>query len=157
MAGIYRVTRQGVNASGSPYPPLRNIILSKYHHDLSIVDVSLVLSQQSEGYFQTERELRLAHWGNKIGGTGHLSDGQFVTKERSIAIEVELHKKGQRRRDGIMKHYLKNFEINEVWYLCGTAAIQKLMEEYRLNMPYLKVMLLESFLSQEVDHVRITR
>ncbi len=149
--GIYQVTRQGAHLSGSPYPPMKNLILGKYDHDLAVVDVSLVLQKKYGGYFETERDLRTEHWAGSVGQTGHLSDGLLVAQNKRIAIEVELHKKTQRRYDAIIKHYLKNFDVTEVWYFCGNPRIAHQMEAYQETLPYLKTLLLETFLKSCSD------
>src|SRR3990167_10601240 len=82
--GVYRVSLKGVYISGNALPPLRQIRLSTYHHDLIVIDLSLILIARYGGSFVYERELRHQEGQYQLGQKGHISDGLLTLEEKQI-------------------------------------------------------------------------
>ena len=146
VPGIYRLTLKGKHISCSALPPLRRIRLGSYHHDLAVVDLSFVLLARYGGRFIYERELRHQDGEYEIGKKGHTSDGLLLLNEDKIAIEVELTRKGRRRLDSIRSYYLKCFNIDEIWYFCGNAEVERHIKEAMGDLRNIKIHSLSSFL-----------
>ncbi len=149
MAGIYRVTRLGVQVSGSALPPLNRVSLASYHHDILVTTLSLHLINRWGGKIIPERELRHGDGLDVFGKKGHTPDGIFLLKDHKMAIEVELSKKGKRRRNQIFHYYLKNFEYQEVWYFCGSSDIQRQMLPFLEKASFIKTYSIGDFLQGE--------
>jgi len=130
VSGIYRASAIGAKASNSPLPPLRHVRINSYHHDLKVAALSLCLCGRFGGQYIPERDLLQEKGLERIGQLGHVCDGILVVEDKRIAIEVELHKKGKRRREQIMQAYLKNFDYQEVWYFCGNAEVERQMTAF---------------------------
>ncbi len=138
IPGVYRVTRHGVQVSGSELPPLRKVAVGSYHHDISVTELSLKLSKKYQTHYIPERELRHLDGLDSIGKTGHTPDSVLVLDDKKIAIELELNKKGRKRRDKIIAHYMKTFAYDEVWYFCSTNEVKNQINKYVEKAPFLK-------------------
>ncbi len=149
VAGIYRVTHEGAQVSGSPLPALRKVSLASYHHDLLVTTLSLRLLDRFDGYYIPERELRHGDGLDRFGKTGHTPDSVLLLEAKKIAIEVELSKKSKRRRDEIFNYYLKNFDYREVWYFCGNREIENQLKPFLEKAPFIKTHQIQEFLSKE--------
>ena len=149
VAGIYRVSPEGVQVSGSPLPALRKVSLASYHHDLLVTTLSLRLLDRFGSSYIPERELRHGNGLDRFGKTGHTPDSVLVLDAKRIAIEVELSKKSQRRRDEIFNFYLKNFDYQEVWYFCGDREIENQLKSFLEKAPFIKTYPLQAFLSNK--------
>jgi secreted Zn-dependent insulinase-like peptidase len=57
---------------------------------------------------------------------------------KTIAIEIELSSKGQKRRRKIIQHYLKQIDIDEVWYFCDAQVVQEVKRSIE-EAPFIKV------------------
>lgn len=148
LAGVYRVTQLGVAVSKSPLSALRSIPQASYHHDLSVVELSMELCTRFNAQFISERQLRHRAGSKGVGQRGHFCDGVLVCGEKRIAIEVELTKKGKRRREQIMQHYLKSFEYEAVWYFCGNQEVENHLTPFLKTMPFLKRYRLSDFMGE---------
>lgn len=146
LPGVYRVTEQGTKCSGSHLPPLRMVSKTTYDHDLTVTQLMLKLSKKMGGELTTERELRYQKTQDGIGQFGHIADAEIIIDSKKIAIEVEMTKKGNRRLRKIMTGYLKNFDINEVWYFCANAQIKRQISDYQSTCSFLKVFDLDEYL-----------
>lgn len=144
--GVYQVSLLGAQVSGSLLPPLRKLPLATYHHDLTVINLSFILVAKYSGQFIYERELRHQEGLYRFGEAGHIADGLLVYGNKRIAIEVELTKKGKRRREQIINHYLKNFDCNEVWYFCGNEEIENQIKPLVEQSPFIHVHSLNQFL-----------
>ncbi len=145
--GVYRVTRKGTTASGDTLPPLKRIAINQYHHDLKVVSLSLQLIKMHGGDFVTERQLRRDDGILPIGHKGHISDGVLLKDDKRIAIEVELNRKGKRRREKIFNQHVKNFDFDEIWYFCGDEAIYRQVEPYTEKGDLIKCLRLCDYLN----------
>lgn len=147
--GIYRVSKVGAHISGSSLPPLSRIPLPTYRHDLCAIRLGLILSRRFGGQFVPERVLRHEAAENAFGKSGHMPDGILVKEEKQFAIEVELNKKSQRRREAIFKHYLQMMDVEEVWYFCGNAEIHRQMLPYVQQASFIKLFNLEEYIKEK--------
>lgn len=146
LSGVCTVTDLGVEYAGSYLPPLKSISKGTYDHDLLVTDILIKLQKKYQGEFTTERELRYQKNQDGIGQFGHVADAEMLIDNKKIAIEVELNKKGTRRVQKIMNEYMKNFDINEVWYFCATNEIKRQIAEYQSTCSFLKVFDLGEYL-----------
>lgn len=148
IPGVYRVTRRGVQVSGSELPPLRKVVVGSYHHDISVTELSLKLSKKYQARYIPERELRHLDGLEAFGKAGHTPDSVLVLGDKKIAIELELNKKGRKRRDKIMSHYMKAFAYDEVWYFCSTSEVKNQINKYIEQAPFLKTFHVSEALSE---------
>lgn len=148
-AGIYRVTLEGSQVSGSPLPALRKVSLASYHHDLLVTTLSLRLLDRFGGCYVPERELRHGDGLDRFGKSGHTPDSVLLFATKKIAIEVELSKKAKRRRGEIFNYYLKNFDYQEVWYFCGNKEIETQLKPFLEKASFIKTHQIQTFLSDE--------
>jgi len=128
--GVYRVTRLAQQFCDQELPALSQIPLGSYRHDGLVVDVLLALEQQLPVRVVTERCLRHKLGLRGVGQQGHISDGQLIFPDKTVAIEVELSVKGQSRLDKIFKHHLANFDVGKVWYFCRSQNVMNALEPY---------------------------
>lgn len=138
LPGVYRVSQLGVQACGSDLPSVRKVAIGSYHHDLAVTTLSLELSKIYQSDYVPERQIRHQEGVTGFGKTGHTPDSVLMLGEKKIAIELELNKKGKKRRDAIVGHYMKSFSYDEVWYFCGHKEIKKHMDDYQSQAPFLK-------------------
>ena len=144
--GIYYLNRLGVDAAQSPLPVLRKISLATYRHDLQVVSVCLQLVKQFGGRIVSERELRQQQGQEAFGDHTHISDGDWLIRDKRIALEIELNKKSRFRREKIFTHYLKHFEYDGVCYFYGNRKIQRQLEPYQQQVDWLKCYDLSGFI-----------
>jgi hypothetical protein len=137
--GVYCVTRKGVQIAESPLPPLSKVALASYRHHLCTVSLLLRLEQHLNVPYVTERELRHQHGQKSFGLNTHISDGDILLDNQRIAIEVELNKKSQYRRDKIFLHYLKSPEYKQVWYFYENNEVRNQMERYTKEAHWLRL------------------
>ena len=131
---IYRLTQKG--ARYTDLPPLSKVPLALYHHEMTVVDVALILMShhkdalwRSERYLKREKREALDKW--------HVADGLLIFSDgRRIAIEVELTLKDPRRLKEIFKKYALEFEITEVWYFCAPLLLRPLQKAAE-SMPFI--------------------
>lgn len=133
-ARVHWLTKQAEQVIGDDLIRLRHVNLGTYFHDLMLVDLSLFLEKTTGFQFVPERRLRIEKAGSIIGRNGRLPDGILITKDKPIAIELELTVKGKRRLSRILNDYAMNFEFDEVWYFTNNPyvfnAITKLLPEH---------------------------
>lgn len=146
LPGVYQVTSLGVAVSQSVLPAPRSIRQASYHHDLAVTALSLVLCEQYQGSYVSERLLRHRAGSKGVGQFGHFCDGVLNKEGKQIAIEVELTKKGKQRREKILKHYLKSFDYEEVWYFCGNREVENQLRPFLKDLPFLKLHTLSDFI-----------
>ncbi len=131
---IYRLTKKG--AQYTDLPPLHKIPFALYHHEITVVDVALILMNQykealwrSERYLKREKRESLEKW--------HIADGHLIFSDgRRIAIEIELTLKDPQRLKEIFKKYALEFDISEVWYFC-TPLLLKPLQKAAEAMPFI--------------------
>ncbi len=138
--GTYYLSAKGTSCSDSNLPPLRRISWGTYKHDLLVARLGLALQKQFGGEYISERELKYQKTkGGKINNPGHVADGQLNFDSKSVLIEVELRQKGSQRLKKIMTEHMKNFDIDEVWYFCGSKDVFSQIKEYKKTCRFLKV------------------
>jgi len=141
----------GIQLCGSSLPPLRKIMLGSYHHDIATTKLSLILAKTHDSKYIPERMLRHLNGLEGIGVVGHTPDSVLLKDGKKIAVEIELNKKGTLRRSKIMKHYMKNFDFDEVWYFCSNKEIKSLVEQSASKLSFLKTFLLSDYLNKYGD------
>lgn len=82
----------------------------------------------------------------RVGHSGHLSDGVLEMGDQRIAIEVELTTKGKHRLKNIILQYAKNFRFKEVWYFCGNKKVVNLVKSQAASHKFIKVFLLDEWI-----------
>lgn len=137
--GVYRLTNKGVQLCNSNLPYLSSISAGSYRHDLAVTKLNLDLSRHLNCSYVPEREIRHEKGVNNFGQVGHTPDGVLSISSKKIAIELELNKKGLRRREKIVSWYMKNFEFDQVWYFCGTREIAKQMNSFTGKAKFLSI------------------
>lgn len=147
--GIYRLNTHGVQISGSELPVLCRIPLSTYYHDLMVTTLSLCLAKRYQATYTPERALRHQLGKTGIGQFGHTPDGVLHLENKRIAIELELNRKGKRRREKIFQTYLKNFDYQEVWYFCSNETIERQITPLIDRASFIKTYQLDEFLQHE--------
>jgi len=144
--GVYRVTAEGVRVCGSPLPSLRRLAIGSFKHDLQVIDLNLSLCERWGGQFVTERQLRHKAGQKGVGNNGHLNDGLLILPDKRVAIEVELSAKGKSRLARIFEHHYQNTVVDETWYFCGDASIQRSINAFAEKVNFIRVHLLDAFI-----------
>jgi predicted transcriptional regulator len=145
--GIYHLTKKG--AAQTSLPPISQISLGGYQHQLSITDVRQQLfSKYPDTKWVSERYLKQQKYYYGIGKAGHLADGILIfPDETKIAIEVELSMKGKGRIEKILSAYGGQLEIAEAWYFCAEPVMRP-MGLLAKNKSYIKVYSIKEFLHE---------
>ena len=140
--GIYQVTPMGTSIASDDLPAMKSVNFQHYHHDMLVTDIALALCRKFSGSsFISERRIRREKGLDGFGQLGHVADGIFCKVDGSkIAIEVELTLKGERRREKILREYLRNMEYQEVWYFCGSSEILKKMKQSAKDYSFIKIL-----------------
>ncbi len=144
--GIYWVTHKG--ASYTELPPLTTIPLAHYGHQLTIINLYMKLQNlYPEIRWISERQLIQEKFFDGVGKRGHVADGILVYPDgKKIAIEVELTLKGKNRLQKILKGYVRQQELSEIWYYCAPELIAAI-RELTTKMTYIKIHNLAEFLA----------
>lgn len=122
---VYLPTRRAVARAGDELPPINRITLGSYLHDLQLVDLEHCLVTETGGTFTSERRLRHERGLIGVGVSGHVADGLLnLGVGKPIAIELELSTKAKRRLTKIIRGYLSDLSIAEVWYFAGSVAVR---------------------------------
>ena len=123
LHGIYFLTRKG--ASLTQLPPLSNISLGGYKHQLIITDVRQKLCQLYPGAkWTSERYLKQQKFHYGVGRSGHLADGILIMPDTTkVAIEIELSLKGKHRLEKIFRAYGGTLAFSAAWYYCADNII----------------------------------
>jgi hypothetical protein len=91
-------------------------------HCAAVNDVRLHIEERSaDCVWTSERELAREH-----GSNGHLPDGAVLLDGRSIAVEVELTVKSEKRLRGILNNLASDYDA--VLYYAAPAAPKRLAE-----------------------------
>jgi len=137
---IYWPTKLGIDLCDDDLPPLRRIAAGTYNHTLQLIDLAHSLITETGGSFVPERRLRHERGLSGVGLRGHVPDGHLRFADRKpIAIELELSTKGQRRLAQIMKRYVADLSIGDVWYFAGNAALKLRLEKAASQHSIIKV------------------
>lgn len=149
LPGVYRVGANGIAVSGSPLPLVKQIHLANYAHDQMATSVCLQLAKQYQCTYTPERALRHELGLLGVGKMGHTPDGVLHLPGKNIAIEVELSKKGTRRLEKILSHYLKNFDYGEVWYFCANAEVERHLRAVISDVSFIHIRALSDVIATE--------
>lgn len=137
-AMIY-LSKAGAKHSDTNLSAIKKINLSKYQHDITLVDISFALEAEAKGIFIPERTMRKAKKINGVGHKGHVSDGELITPQKKIAIELEFSAKGKQRRQSIIRSYLRNIYYDELWYIYKDQYIYKQLQPLVAKMDFIKL------------------
>lgn len=131
-------------------PPLHRVPLANYQHDLSLLNLYLRLRDiYPDTTWLSERKLKHDKYKLGVGKHGHLPDGILVFSDgKQIAIEVELSCKGRQRLDAILKTYVTQFSLQEVWYFCRQTMLPRLQDAAK-SMSFVKIYSLKEFLEKK--------
>lgn len=131
-------------------PPLHRVPLANYQHDLSLLNLYLRLRDiYPDTTWLSERKLKHDKYKLGVGKHGHLPDGILVFSDgKQIAIEVELSCKGRQRLDAILKTYVTQFSLQEVWYFCRQTMLPRLQDAAK-SMSFVKIHSLKEFLEKK--------
>ncbi len=137
---VYVPTRCAIARSGDMLPPLNRISHGSYLHDLQLVDLAHQLVTETGGDFLPERRLRHERGLIGVGFSGHVADGLLDLRSgKPIAIELELSTKGKRRLAKIIRGYLSDLSISEVWYFAGSVAVRGSLERAAGDHTFIKI------------------
>ena len=137
---VYVPTKRAVNRSGDALPPLNRITHGSYVHDLKLIDLALWLAADTGGAFTPERRIRHERGLIGVGISGHVADGLLeLGDDKPIAIELELSTKAKRRLAKIIRGYLSDLSIGEVWYFASSVAVRGSLERAVGNHAFIKI------------------
>ena len=137
---VYLPTRLAVARSGDELSPINRITHGSYLHDLQLIDLALWLVAETDGAFTPERRIRHERGLIGIGVSGHVADGLLELGDgKPIAIELELSTKAKRRLAKIIRGYLGDLSIGEVWYFAGSNALRGSLERSAGNHAFIKI------------------
>jgi len=135
-------------------PPPKHIRLGSYRHDRMLVDLALTLVAETGGHFMPERRLRQMQEIDQVGKRGHVADGwlHLDNQTKPIAIELELSTKGNRRLERILRSYMINLDIAEVWYFVEREAVRRQLTKAAKDLGFIKIHNLPSSCCQPVGN-----
>ena len=122
-------------------PVPKHIRLGSYRHDWLLVDLALTLIAEAGGHFTPERRLRQMQEMDQVGKRSHVADGwlQLDDQTKPIAIELELSAKGSRRLERILRGYMTNLDIAEVWYFVECEAVRRQLTKAAKHLGFIKI------------------
>ena len=135
------LTPTGRAVCGDSLPPPKHIRLGSYRHDRMLVDLALTLVAETDGHFTPERRLRQMLEIDQVGKRGHVADGWLHTEDQKmpIAIELELSTKGSRRLERILRGYMADLDIAEVWYFVESEAVRRQLTKAAKDLSFIKI------------------
>ena len=137
---VYLPTKRAVARSGDELPPLNRIAHGSYVHDLELIDLALWLAVDTGGAFTPERRIRHERGLTGVGISGHIADGLLeLGDDKPIAIELELSTKAKRRLAKIIRGYLSDLSVREVWYFAGSSAVRGSLERAAGDHAFVKI------------------
>ncbi len=146
--GVYLVTRKG--AKYTDLPSIERIPIGRYEHQIYIINVYNKLRKEyPAACWVSERKLKHDLFYDGLGKVGHVADGILMFPDgKQVAIEVELSVKGKNRIEKILRKYISQLTIKEVWYYCFPAVVPVLTELSK-KMPFVKIYDLIEYLYDE--------
>ena len=135
------LTPAGRAMCGDSLPPLKHIRLGSYRHDRMLVDLALTLVDETGGRFTPERRLRQMEELDQVGKRRHVADGWLHLDDQTkpIAIELELSTKGSRRLERILRGYMADLDIAEVWYFVECEAVRRQITKAAKDLGFIKI------------------
>lgn len=140
QARIHKVTKKGVLASGDAVLPLGDVRLGTFRHDYKLVDLALMLEEETGGKFTPDRRIRHDEGLSGVGQLGHIPDGYLqIGEDKPIAIELELSVKSRARINSIINDYGGNLSVKEVWYYTDTQDVARAISKAADGYSFIKV------------------
>lgn len=142
---IYYLTNRG--GSFSDLPIISGINLGIYEHQVTLINVVIRLRELYPlSTLVSERQLKQENFFEGIGVRGHVSDGVLIhAEDNQIAIEVELTMKSKGRLEKILRSYMAQSKLKEVWYFCAPNVIDPLTKVVA-KKSFIKILSVEEFL-----------
>lgn len=149
--GVFYLSQRG--AEHTELCPVKNIPLGNYDHQIMTIEVYLKLAQQyPEACWISQRYLLRTKFKNVIGRRGHLADGMLIFPDgNKVAIEIELGLKNEKFLKSIIRMYLYDISVNEVWYYCLPKAMTR-VRKFAKRIPFAKVYDLDSIIKCEASN-----
>ncbi len=140
QARIHKLTKKGVLASGDAVLPLQYVNLGTFRHDYKLIDLALMLEEQTGGSFQPDRRIRHDEGLSGVGQLGHIADGLLsIGQDKPIAIELELSVKSRARIQSIINDYGGNLSVKEVWYYTDNKEVVRAISQASKGFDFIKV------------------
>lgn len=145
---IYFVTHKG--ARYTDLPPVSRIPVGQYEHQMHVINIyNKLIKKYPDAHWISERKIKHDLFCDGLGKTGHISDGILLFPDgKQVAIEVELSTKGKNRIEKILRKYITQLTIKEVWYFCFPQVIPVLTELSK-KIPFIKIHNLTEYLHNE--------
>lgn len=144
----HQITRRGIAVIGSDLQPPRPVSFASFAHDVGTAwlwlaaragrlgPVREVIGERRLRSHDAREEREGAPLGVRLGGVGwrggerlHYPDVLLVSAGgRRVAVELELSRKGSRRREGILAGYGADGRIDAVLYLVENGSIGRSIE-----------------------------
>ncbi len=146
------LTPAGRAVCGDSLPPPKHVRLGSYRHDRMLVDLALTLAAETGGRFTPERHLRQMQDLDRVSKRSHVADGwlHLDGQTKPIAIELELSTKGSRRLERILRSYMTDLDIAEVWYFVECEAVRRQLTKAAKDLGFIKIHDLPSSCCQSV-------
>lgn len=108
------LTAHGLQELGLPYK-VYEPSLSKLEHLFMVNEVRLMLeTQQPDGTWRSEREMRAGVSYIKGDAPAHMPDAEYITRDGIVAIEVELSAKKPAELQRVLRELTDAY--SQVWY-----------------------------------------
>ena len=147
--GIYRITKQAALLCGTPLPVVKMVCLGSYDHHIQVTDFSLALAKKHDCDYIPNRLNRHLNDCTGVGISGHHVDSVLHLDDKTIAIDFEFNLHSKKARASVMASLMRQFDYDEIWYICGNTTIQKQAQAYQKSMPFLKVILLDELMKRD--------
>lgn len=140
QARIHKVTKKGTVASGDAVLPLNYVNLGTFRHDFRLVDLALMLEQETGGRFIPDRRIRHDEGLSGVGQLGHIPDGYlYIGDDKPVAIEWELSVKSRSRIQEIINGYGGDLSVREVWYYTDQKEVASAIEKAARGFSFIRV------------------
>lgn len=143
----YFLTSEAIKCLNLDLPPIKNIPLYVYEHQLAVMDVYIkLLITHCDAVWVTERRLLREREMFDLGRDAHMPDGVLIFPDgRKCAIEVEKSQKTKDRLKDIMEGYGLQCVFQEVWYFCASQVLSS-VSKIAVDLPFIKIYKLSEFI-----------